>query len=130
MQWIFFAYLWSFRWPNYIVTLPRYFSFRLPHLNIPTGPPSDLLDKNSQRTWFIKNFSKWKVPVAWAHSCQGQIQRGAHPAPPPPLLKLEKIRFFGVKSWIFTRYTPKFSRLPPLGAIILQYNKLYLNYRD
>ena len=36
---IFFAYLWSFRWPNYIVTLPRYFSFRLPHLNIPTGPP-------------------------------------------------------------------------------------------
>ena len=36
---IFFAYLWSFRWPNYIVTLPRYFSFRLPHLNINTGPP-------------------------------------------------------------------------------------------
>jgi hypothetical protein len=31
---------------NYIVTLPRYFSFRLPHLNIPTGPPSDELDKN------------------------------------------------------------------------------------
>jgi hypothetical protein len=31
---IFFAYLWSFRWPNYIATLPRYFSFRLPHLNI------------------------------------------------------------------------------------------------
>ena len=25
----------------YIVTLPRYFSFRLPHLNITTGPPSD-----------------------------------------------------------------------------------------
>jgi hypothetical protein len=36
---IYFDYLWSFRWPNYIVTLPRYFSFRLPHLNIPTGPP-------------------------------------------------------------------------------------------
>ena len=52
---IFFAYLWSFRWPNYIVTLPRYFSFRLPHLNI----PSDKLDKNSQRTWPIKNFSQW-----------------------------------------------------------------------
>ena len=33
---IFFASLWSFRWPNYIVTLPRYFSFRLPHLNIST----------------------------------------------------------------------------------------------
>ena len=36
---IFFSYLWSFRWHNYIVTLPRYFSFRLPHLNIATGPP-------------------------------------------------------------------------------------------
>jgi hypothetical protein len=36
---IFFAYLRSFRCPNYIVTLPRYFSLRLPHLNIPTGPP-------------------------------------------------------------------------------------------
>ena len=46
----FSAYLWSFRWPNYIVTLPRYFSFRLPHLNINTGPPSDKLDKNIQRT--------------------------------------------------------------------------------
>ena len=45
---IFFAYLWSFRWPNYIVTLPRYFSFRLPHLNIHT--PSDELDTNIQRT--------------------------------------------------------------------------------
>jgi hypothetical protein len=54
---IFFAYLWSFRWPNYIVTLPRYFSFRLPHLNIPTRPPSDELDKNSQRTWLSENFS-------------------------------------------------------------------------
>ena len=46
---IFFAYLWSFRWPNYIDTLPRYFSFRLPHLNINTVPPSDELDKNIQR---------------------------------------------------------------------------------
>jgi hypothetical protein len=34
-----------------------------------------------------------------------------------PPLKLEKIWFFGVKSWFFTRNTPKFSRLPPLGAI-------------
>jgi hypothetical protein len=45
---IVFAYLWSFRWPNYIVTLPRYFSFRMPHLNINTGAPSDELDKNIQ----------------------------------------------------------------------------------
>jgi hypothetical protein len=56
---IFFAYLWSFRWPNYIITLPRYFSFRLPHLNVPTGPPSDELDKNSQRTWLNENLSRW-----------------------------------------------------------------------
>jgi hypothetical protein len=54
---IFLAYLWSFRWPNYIITLPRYFSFRLPHLNINTWPPSDKLDKNSQRTWLIKHFT-------------------------------------------------------------------------
>jgi hypothetical protein len=47
---IFFAYLWSFRWPNYIVTLPIYFSFRLSHLNIPTWSPSDKLDMNIQRT--------------------------------------------------------------------------------
>ena len=33
-----------------ILTLPRYFSFRLPHLEIPTRPHSDELDKNIQRT--------------------------------------------------------------------------------
>jgi hypothetical protein len=45
--------LWSFCWPNYIVTLPKYFSLRLPHLNIPAGPPSDELDKNiSKRSLF------------------------------------------------------------------------------
>ena len=53
------AYLWSFRWPNYIVTLPRYFSFRLPHLNINTGPPSDELDKNIQRKSHFLFFSHW-----------------------------------------------------------------------
>jgi hypothetical protein len=56
---IFSPYLWSFRWPNYIVTLPRYFSFRLPHLNIPTVPPSDELDKNIQRTSLRLLFSHW-----------------------------------------------------------------------
>ena len=50
---------WSFRWPNYIVTLPRYFSFRLPHLNIPTGTPSDELDKNIQRTSHFLFFRHW-----------------------------------------------------------------------
>ena len=50
---LFFAYLWSFRWPNYIVTLLRYFSLRLSHLNIPTGPPSEELDENiSERSLF------------------------------------------------------------------------------
>ena len=39
--------------------LPRYFSFGMPHLNIPTGPPSDELDKNKQRTWLGENFSHW-----------------------------------------------------------------------
>ena len=56
---IFFAYLWYFHWPNYIVTLPRYFSFRLPHLNIPTGPPSDELDTNIQRMSHGLLFSHW-----------------------------------------------------------------------
>ena len=50
---IFFAYLWSFSWPNYIVTLPRYFSFRLPHLNITTGPPSDKLERIFSERRFI-----------------------------------------------------------------------------
>ena len=36
---IYFYFFRYFRWPNYIVTLPSYFSFRLPYLNIPTGPP-------------------------------------------------------------------------------------------
>ena len=54
---IFFAYLWSFRWPNYIATLPRYFSFRPPHLNIITGPPSNELDKNIQRKSHFLFFS-------------------------------------------------------------------------
>jgi hypothetical protein len=56
---IFFTYLWSFRWPNYIVTLPRYFSFRLPHLNIATGATSDEFDKNSQWTQFDAFIYEW-----------------------------------------------------------------------
>ena len=56
----FFAYLWSFRWSNYIVTLPRYFSFRLPHLNILTGHPSDELDKNIPPT---------SLGLLFSHTC-------------------------------------------------------------
>jgi hypothetical protein len=55
MQIIKIFYLWSFCWPNYIVTLPRYFSFRLPHLNIP--PQTNWT--RSQRMWLCENFSHW-----------------------------------------------------------------------
>ena len=91
---IFFAYLWSFRWPNYIVTLPRYFSFRLPHLNIPIGPPSDELDKNiplpvcagfficirnsqDQHLFFLNQLSpdrKWLYPFQWLKSRSGDVR--------------------------------------------------------
>ena len=47
---IFLAYLWSFRWPNCIVTLPRYFPFQLPHLNIP--PQTNWTRINSERSLF------------------------------------------------------------------------------
>ena len=65
---IFFTYLWSFRWPNYIVTLPRYFSFRLPHLNINTGHLSDELDKKINHSFQINSLLKmildWQLPVS------------------------------------------------------------------
>ena len=47
------------------------------------------------------------VSVHWVifnRFMQGRMQ-GGHPAHAP--LKLEKIRFFGIKSWFFTRNTPK-----------------------
>ena len=45
----------------YRYTPPRYFSFRLPHLNINIGPPSDELDKNIQRKSHFLFFSHWNV---------------------------------------------------------------------
>jgi hypothetical protein len=51
----------------------------------------------------------WELSL-YSHM-QGRIQGGAHPARAPPL-KLEKIRFFGVKSWFFTRNTPNISAPP------------------
>jgi hypothetical protein len=42
-----------------IVTLPRYFFFRLSHLNINTGLTSDELDKNIQRKSHFLFFSHW-----------------------------------------------------------------------
>ena len=41
----------------------------------------------------------------WSGASRGG-SRGRTPPPPPPL-KLEKLWFFGVKSWFFTRITPK-----------------------
>jgi hypothetical protein len=56
---------------------------------------------------------------------QGRIQGGVAPPPrpPPPLpppIKLEKIWFFGVKSWFFTRNTPKISTPPSARQIIFK----------
>jgi hypothetical protein len=42
----------------------------------------------------------------WLHCRGGSRWGGALDARPPPPLKLEKIWFFGVKSWFFTRNTP------------------------
>ena len=50
----------------------------------------------------------FKLLHQWSHTNAGADPgRGAPGAPPPPPLKLEKIWFFGVKLWFFTRNTPK-----------------------
>ena len=71
-----------------------------------------------QGQWFIISFFCSFVCFLFDdYDYQGRIQGGrtrrAPPPPPPPPLKLEKIWFFGVKSWFFTRNTPKISHLPP-----------------
>jgi hypothetical protein len=43
----------------YRYTPPRYFSFRLPHLNINIGPPSEELDKNNPWRSHFLFFSQW-----------------------------------------------------------------------
>jgi hypothetical protein len=118
---IFFAYLWSFRCPNYIVTLPRYFSLRLPHLNIPTGPPQTNWTRISANVacFIFKSLKQIQpLPVcAGIFICiRNSLDPGVDPGAPH---KLEKIWFFCVKSWFFTRNTPKCSPLPSLGAIFL-----------
>ena len=52
-------------------------------------------------------------------SFTGADPGGSHPARPPPQKNWKKYDFFGVKLWFFTRNTPIFSCLPPLGAIFL-----------
>ena len=44
---------------------------------------------------------------SWTMWYQGRIQGGGGRTRRAPSLKLEKIWFFGVKSWFFTRNTPK-----------------------
>ena len=65
-------------------------------------------------TWIICKYST-ELYLILKQECilllwpfQGRIQgEGAPGSFPPPPLKLEKIWFFGVKSWFFTRNTPK-----------------------
>ena len=48
--------------------------------------------------------------VSYSVHIRGGFRGGGAPGAPP--LKLEKIRFFGIKSWFFTRNTPKFFAPP------------------
>jgi hypothetical protein len=53
-----------------------------------------------------------------AFNSSGADPRGVHPARAP--LKLEKIWYFGVKSWFFTRNTPKMFAPPSaIGKIMI-----------
>ena len=62
---------------------------------------------------YKSNYHTITITVIYRGGSRGRRTRRAPP------LKLEKIWFFGVKSWFFTRKTPKFSRLPLLGANFL-----------
>jgi hypothetical protein len=57
-------YLYFFRWPNYIITLPRYFSFRLPSLNIHTGPLRRIGQEYSANVaWSTFSIAKRNIPT-------------------------------------------------------------------
>jgi hypothetical protein len=63
--------------------------------------------------------------VSWTsyipYSYRGGSRGGGAPgAPPPPPLKSEKIWFFGVKSWFFTRNTPKIFAPPSARCIFFK----------
>ena len=64
---------------------------------------SKMIKVISHQFWMKKIFP-WKFNLEYGGT-QGRIQRGRTLRASP--LKLEKIRFFGVKSWFFTRNTPQ-----------------------
>jgi hypothetical protein len=53
-----------------------------------------------------------KSERSWIFFSRGGSRRGRTQRAPPPPLKLEKCDFFGVKSWFFTRNTPKMFASP------------------
>jgi hypothetical protein len=59
----------------------------------------------------------------YEHPMQGRIQEGGGRTP----LKLEKIWFFGVKSWFFTRNTPKIFAPPSaIGKNMIFWRKIVI----
>jgi hypothetical protein len=61
-------------------------------------------------------------------TCRGGSRGGGAPgAHPPPPLKLEKIWFFGVKSWFFTRNTQKtFAPPSAIGKNMICWHKIVI----
>jgi hypothetical protein len=69
--------------------------------------PFSLLSTLNTLSIPYKFITKWKQTSPFSR-LQGRIQgEGGGRTRRAPPLKLEKIRFFGVKSWFFTRNTPK-----------------------
>jgi hypothetical protein len=72
------------------------------------------------------DFGRRIVRRVWRYSPRADQGRGAPGARPPPL-KLEKIRFFCVKSWFFTRNTPKMFAPPSvIGKNMIFWRKIVI----
>ena len=68
---------------------------------------------------FLKNFQKFKRDLFGNSQEKQKEYTGADPGGAP--LKLEKISFFGVKSWFFTRNTPTIFSSPSAGRNFLKW---------
>ena len=69
--------------------------------------------------------------LSWVNSAYLKpVSRGCSRRQPPPPLKLEKIWFGGVKSWFFTRNTPKFFAPPSARRNFVKCAPLTLNPRS